>query len=635
MKPATTVCWLISWLAASCFAAPVHLTQAQLLAVEGHGFSPPPYSIDAAGPPGEWTAVELPHVMPRQLLPEGHDARNPATVVTWYRVQLPASAPAPPGPAHLYIPRWKTDGQIAVYADGRLVYRSQGNLLWNGSNHPLWIALDDAPGARLPGTVVLRIERLRVYGGAISSLWLGDEADIGWRYRLRELLQIQLPLMTSAAFLAVGVFALFVWLRQRQARLYLLFFVMAVASYIRNLHYYVGQQRLPISDEWFGWLTVNSLFWLVATAHFFMAQLHGQPRRWLDRAVVGVTIAVSLATLPLLPGGWLDATVLAPLIYALLLLTGITAFSLALASSWRAGSRDGILVAGWSLFGMGLGIYDWLQQSNKVGIEGSYLGSLAGIGAFLFFMYVMYSRYTGALDDVHRVNAGLEERLRAREAELFDSYSRLREAERRQVLSSERQRLTQDIHDGLGSSLVSALRVVEGGRMDGAGMAEVLKSCIDDLKLAIDSMEPVDADLLLLLATLRFRLESRLDGTGIALHWDISDVPPLPWLDPRSALHILRILQEAFANILKHSHATEIRVSTAASSGWVTVSIADNGHGFVVEEALRKGGKGLANQRRRARAMGAEVLHGSSSSGSILMLRLPMERGADWHNSSV
>ena len=175
-------------------------------------------------------------------------------------------------------------------------------------------------------------------------------------------------------------------------------------------------------------------------------------------------------------------------------------------------------------------------------------------------------------------------------------------------------------------SLVSALRVVEDGQLHEAQVAEVLRSCIDDLKLAIESMEPVEADLLLLLATLRFRLGSRLRSSSIRLIWNISDVPALPWLDPRNALHILRILrilQEAFANILKHARASEIVVGTSASQGWVEVSVADNGKGFSVQQALQGGGKGLVNQRRRAEAIGAEVRLASSPQGSVLTLRLP------------
>jgi signal transduction histidine kinase len=93
-------------------------------------------------------------------------------------------------------------------------------------------------------------------------------------------------------------------------------------------------------------------------------------------------------------------------------------------------------------------------------------------------------------------------------------------------------------------------------------VAAVLAECIDDLKLAIDSIEPVDQDLLLLLATLRFRIGARLENGGIILHWNVSDIPPLDWLNPSCSLHVLRILQEALSNIIKHSGATEVSLST-------------------------------------------------------------------------
>ncbi|HEY8887361.1 MAG TPA: hypothetical protein VIM35_02650, partial [Gallionella sp.] len=65
------------------------------------------------------------------------------------------------------------------------------------------------------------------------------------------------------------------------------------------------------------------------------------------------------------------------------------------------------------------------------------------------------------------------------EADIAASHKRLAEIERYQMLSQERQRLMQDMHDGLGSSLVSALRVVEHGRMDKTDVGLVLKGCID------------------------------------------------------------------------------------------------------------------------------------------------------------
>lgn len=254
---------------------------------------------------------------------------------------------------------------------------------------------------------------------------------------------------------------------------------------------------------------------------------------------------------------------------------------------------------------------------------GSVLEMLLMAFALAYRFNMIRSQATQA---VEQANVNLEERLRLREADLIQSHQRLLEIERHQTLSEERQRLMQDMHDGMGSSLTSALRVVERGRMDEAQVAQVLKDCIDDLKLAIDSMEPVEADLLLLLATLRFRLGPRLESTGVALRWEVQDIPALDWLDPRSSLHILRILQEAFSNILKHTNATEIRVSTCADAFGIMVTISDNGQGFAVERALKSKGKGLPNQLRRAQAVGAEVRWDSDSSGTCLTLFLPFQR---------
>ena len=270
-----------------------------------------------------------------------------------------------------------------------------------------------------------------------------------------------------------------------------------------------------------------------------------------------------------------------------------------------------------------------LLPANALTMNGYQIGSALEMLLLAFALAYRFNMIRRqATEDVKLANAGLAQRLQAREAELTASHQRLREIEHRQTLSQERQRLMQDMHDGMGSSLTSALRVVERGEMDEVDVAQVLKGCIDDLKLAIDSMEPVESDLLLLLATLRFRLGPRLESTGIALRWEVQDIPALDWLDPKSSLHILRIAQEAFTNVIKHANATEIRVATIADAGGVTMTITDNGLGFDVETAVGSGGKGLSNQVRRAQAIGAEVSWEASDSGTCLMLRLPFVRAA-------
>ena len=209
--------------------------------------------------------------------------------------------------------------------------------------------------------------------------------------------------------------------------------------------------------------------------------------------------------------------------------------------------------------------------------------------------------------------------------ELEATDAQMREIERARILSEERQRLMQDMHDGLGSSLVSTLRALERGELESGNAARMLRTCLDDLKLVIDSMESVDADLLLLLATLRTRLGPRLKAGGIALRWEVADVPELPWLDARNSLHILRILQEAFTNIIKHAGATEIRVATWTADGNIGIVIADNGRGFALGDAGRGAGKGLANQVRRAESIGSTIAWTSGNPGTCVTLVLPIE----------
>ena len=632
------------WVACLFLAVPaeasdvdIHLTSAETSVVEGRGFSAPPYNLNASGalPIGDWRQVELPHVEMPHLLPGKSELGEPSTVVAWYRASLPPLPALQQGdlPRYLYIPRWKSDGQIAVYGDDRLLYQSHANRLWNGSNQPLWIALTDTAATTTPQRIILRIERLRNTGAAISSLRVGDETTIGWRYRIRSFLQNQLVAMSSAAFLAVGLFAFVVWIRGRGDQLYFLFFAMSVVSFARSLHAYVGVQHLPLSDEWFGWLTVASLFWFVAITHFFARLLHGQARPVLDRVVFIHTVAISVLTLPPVTGaivslwptaGFAQATIMAPLLYSsLVVLVPVTIWA-DLASAWKQRSADAIALATWAVVAYLLGCYDWLQQNNLIHVEGSYLTPYGGVGIFILFMIIMLRHYTKAIDGVREANARLESRLSERETELLRSHERLREVEQRETLAQERQRLMQDMHDGLGSSLVGALRLVESAQFDDAQLSDVIKGCIDDLRLAIDSMEPMEADLLLLLATLRFRLGPRLAGAGVQLQWNVVDVPRLEWLEPHNALHVLRILQEAFANILKHTRTTEVRVATAFADEHVLVIISDNGSGFDVGAARAAGAKGLANQQRRAQALAGTVEIESSAAGTRLTLRLPV-----------
>ena len=113
----------------------------------------------------------------------------------------------------------------------------------------------------------------------------------------------------------------------------------------RSLHFYVGQFKLPVSDQWFGWLTISSLFWLIATSHFLLVRLHRRPRAWLSRTVISITALVSFITLPVLSAVLPSASELARTICLVLLGMGFSIAISGLRNARKAGSGEGLLLA--------------------------------------------------------------------------------------------------------------------------------------------------------------------------------------------------------------------------------------------------------------------------------------------------
>lgn len=598
----------------------IHYLKVETATTQGGSFALPPKTLANRTLNLPWQVVSLPYIAPRLIAPPGEAAKQ-EIVTHWFRISLD-DFPARADVLYLYVPRWQTIGKIAVYADSRLLYHSQGSPVWNGFNHPLWIPLAE-PDDQPPSEILIRMDSLASAGAALSTIWVGNHAALGPSQFSRELIQVTVPQVSSAAFLFIGLFSFAVWLKRRKESVYLLFFFSSVLSYLHTLQYHMGLEPLPIPDAWFSWLTVNSLGWLILTIYFFSFRLHGKRYPKLERWLIALMIVSSALTLPLLqfiP----DVDLVAPLAYLMLIAVVIVLVVTTVVASWRSRSKEALLFSAWNALNVPLAIHDWMLQNYLINIEGVYLIPYTVLGTVFLFMYIVFRRYVGAIGEIEQINENLERRLGEREQQLAASYERLRKAEREQVLAEERQRLVRDMHDGFGSSLVSTLAVLEHGNSGTVNVPQILRECIDDLKLIVDSLEPLDADLSLLLSSLRYRLEDRLEAAGITIRWDIETDIKLEWLTPKSALQIMRIAQEAFTNILKHADASEVRLAVKDMRREIIVEIEDNGKGFAVEHAIEHGGRGLRNMAHRARSIGASVNWVSTPGRTCLTLRLPV-----------
>jgi signal transduction histidine kinase len=201
----------------------------------------------------------------------------------------------------------------------------------------------------------------------------------------------------------------------------------------------------------------------------------------------------------------------------------------------------------------------------------------------------------------------------------------MKDMERDQALSAERDRIMRDMHDGVGGQLVQALSIATS-RAELKSIEEPLRSCLDELRLIIDSIEPVNGDLASVLGTLRMRMSRRLTEAGVQLRWRVEDIPVLANFGPNRVLHISRIVHEAIANSLKHSHAKQItlatRLVTNETGQLILIEIADNGAGFA---ATVTRGRGLINMKRRAQDLDARLSIDSSAQGTTVRLAFPID----------
>lgn len=198
-----------------------------------------------------------------------------------------------------------------------------------------------------------------------------------------------------------------------------------------------------------------------------------------------------------------------------------------------------------------------------------------------------------------------------------------------QLLPVERGRLMQEMHDGIGSNLITALAVARQQNQPDTTI-KTLSRALADLKITVDSLEPVEGDLVALIANLRHRMAGDLRDAGIGCKWEVQPCDPLPWLDAANALHVLRIFQEAIGNVLAHAGATEIRIGCREDQreriAGVAAYVADNGHGSI-DMASRQSGKGIANMKARASSLHGHLdCEACPGEGTLILLWLPYVR---------
>ncbi|HEX4333675.1 MAG TPA: ATP-binding protein [Usitatibacter sp.] len=580
--------------------------------------APPVLAIDTALFLRSESAEPPPDSAPwrAQALPDNWKKSRPkAFGYGWYRLTFELSA-KPEAPYAIYTPWMRTIG--AVYVNGTEIGRTGAFGTPQLSPYPQVFVVPPNLLRAGENTLHVRLFVGDAWRGALAPLTVGEDTAVRPLYDKRYFVQITGAQLSSALSAALGIFMLMVWFRRRTESLYAYFGVGALGWAAMNALYLV---RDPILNR-------DCLEFLLAacngtsTVCLSLFALRYAGLRWprIEKALwawaavqVALVFVESDAPWMMVLEKFLDYSRLA-LIAAWLML-------LAHASRKRPGLERALVLIAVAFFG-GTIIRDMIAGELLGELDSTYQPYRA-IPMCIAIGWALVDRFVHSLNESERLNAELERRVAEKHAELELNYGRMNELERQRAVAAERQRIMSDMHDGVGGHLISTLSLVEQGDLTAAEVAAALRECLDDLRLTIDSLEPTEDDLLPVLGNLRYRLDERLKRQGVELDWRITEVPKLANMTPRNVLHVLRILQEAFTNVLKHAKASNVEVETGvdAAGEHVYIRVRDDGCGFAGDRA----GHGFANMRRRAQVVGGALAIHSSPAGTTVSLSLPLQ----------
>jgi signal transduction histidine kinase len=559
-------------------------------------------------------SVALPHVW--------HNERRDWSGQATYRLRLPPamSGAVPDQELGLLLPR--VGVRYRVLFNGQEVAAEcwrRGPGYCDAGTHAHFVSLPTALMAAAWADnridIELQGQPLRISG--LSPVWVGPRDTLNQRYRWLSWWQVDLTWMVTASAFMMGLLSMLIWVRTTERLFGLLgggLLVLTVRLWLSTPIFVPGPFAL--------WDYVHKLSftWYCGFVYLFMSELFDFRQGIVRRLVVAM---MALGPFWLAALEWTGNYQLYRLWTGVIVLVCVAAL-LAVIHRARWGmnvNQRMMVVVGLAVMVTGLRDFLVVQLGlpGDVDIRWMTPGSLV----LMFAMgWVLVRRTAVALEQVARHNTELAQRVREREEELHAVFERLQSVESQRVLEAERRRLTRDMHDGLGSQLVQTLNMVRssGQRIESAAVASMLHHALEELRLTLDSLEPMDGDLPTILGTLRQRVGPALQAAGIELVWQVEEVPAVPGLEARGVMHLFRCLQEVFANVVKHAHASRVTVRTWEEGGRIGLSVADNGVGLGSRpDAVFQGsGRGIGNMRLRAAEIGATVSFSSAQPGTCV-----------------
>lgn len=489
------------------------------------------------------------------------------------------------------------------------------------------------PELLLPGEnrIELQLHESPPGSGFLDRSFVGPTAELQPAFAFRQTIKLWFPMVLAVAGFVIGALVLMLYLSRPNADFFLWYAIACfTGAFYVSAFSFVGP---VLPAPWWDSLVVLNVCWfgiavgVVGMGYAGMSTPGFGPSQL--RVGAAALIAIGLATL-LFPDSWIHGFVL-PAALGADLLGAVVFLSVFIFRRYRG---RGVPVPFWMMqIGVLLVVISIHDNLMLMGFKLPWLTPQDGlyfpfpaVPTLVTCTILLVRRYLLALHEAEALSRDLAGRVAVREAQIERSYRELQRADRERVVAAERERLFADMHDGLGGTLMTALARADNRGEGRSQAATAIRDALADLRLMLSSLDPGEHALAYELATLRERLAPLCADTSVALTFDLLQLPDDLALTPARTLSLMRIVQEACTNVLRHAQATRMRVSAEQDAQGLRILVEDDGRGFDPDQAIAAGHHGLSNIRRRAQALNGTVTWTPLHPGTRVELRLAVER---------
>jgi signal transduction histidine kinase len=234
----------------------------------------------------------------------------------------------------------------------------------------------------------------------------------------------------------------------------------------------------------------------------------------------------------------------------------------------------------------------------------------------------------------------IEFELRSKERRIYIDRERDRQVYLKKILETqekERQRLAGELHDQSVQTLLAVASYAESMESLNFSNAEEIRTkaelikektrgTVDDLRRICVNLRPSILDHMGLISALKWLANRTTKESRIQVNLKIGSIKPE--LSPVVEVNLFRIAQEALHNIERHSKATEVFLTLENGQGGLTMTIQDNGQGFILPdkfgELVNHGKLGLIGMQERVRTLeGKFNINSKLGEGTLIQIEIP------------